>query len=123
MLYVLCVDASNMTLCIHCNWIPAVLSHTGSGAKSYTLPAVTEFERVTDTEYEVKILTGDIPGNGTDGDVYISLAGSRGASRETRVWPSDWSRGFDRGQTDTTTLTLPDLGDLSKVTISHRCVI
>jgi hypothetical protein len=45
-----------------------------------------------------------------------------GASREFQVYPSDYSRGFERGATDTYSTTLPLLGDIKSITVSHKWV-
>jgi hypothetical protein len=54
-------------------------------------------------------------GNGTDGAVYLSLTGDCGQSLEQRLWGT-----FERGSKDTATLSFPDPGTITKVTLSHR---
>jgi hypothetical protein len=54
-------------------------------------------------------------GNGTDGAVYLTLTGDSGQSLEQRLWGT-----FERGSKDTATLSFPDPGAITQVTLSHR---
>ncbi len=53
----------------------------GSKASASTLT----FDKVPEVPYEVVVVTKDIPGNGTDGNVYVRLEGEKGEYTHTRT--------------------------------------
>ncbi|MFF5189415.1 PLAT/LH2 domain-containing protein [Streptomyces sp. NPDC000345] len=68
-------------------------------------------------DYRINVHTGNINDAGTDSNVYIALFGSDGSSDELQL---DSGRDdFERGQVDTFTHTLKNLGDLYRVRIRH----
>jgi hypothetical protein len=67
--------------------------------------------------YEVKVLTGDRRGAGTDANVSIVLYGETGNSGRPKVLQS--SANFERGATDVFGVESADLGTLTKIRIGH----
>ncbi|MFP5347187.1 MAG: PLAT/LH2 domain-containing protein [Actinomycetes bacterium] len=84
---------------------PATASHAGTAAVS-TRSVVT---------YEVSTYTSNIPGAGTDGDVWVRINGSYGSSGWLYLDNSD--NNFERNQTDRFYFTLSDLGYLNSVDV------
>ncbi len=68
--------------------------------------------------YEVKVLTGDRRGAGTDANVSIVLYGESGDSGRPKVLQTS-SANFERGATDVFGVESPDLGTLTKIRIGH----
>ena len=73
----------------------------------------------TAVSYKVAVETGGMRGAGTDSNVYATLVGEEGESGEVQLKKSaEHTDKFERGQTDTFTITLGrPLGDIQKVTI------
>ncbi len=71
--------------------------------------------------YKVIITTGNMDGAGTDANVYLTLYGTQGTSRE--IFLDDPDRNdFERGQTDEFLLSpqeVPDLGVINRVYLRH----
>ncbi|KAH3761318.1 hypothetical protein Pelo_6863 [Pelomyxa schiedti] len=67
--------------------------------------------------YIVSTYTGNLRGAGTDAGVYISLYGSKGASKKQFL--DGPSGSFERNKTDTFGIETVDLGELNRVTIGH----
>src|ERR671926_513959 len=70
------------------------------------------------TVYQVAVFTGDIPGAGTDGDVWLWVDGTAGRSGWRFL--DNAADNFERGQTDYFYLDLPDLGALTAAWIYFR---
>ncbi len=69
-------------------------------------------------DYTVKVKTGDVESAGTDGYVWANLRGTGGTSGWLRL---DNSRdNFERGQLDTFSFTLSDLGRITSIDISFE---
>ena len=68
--------------------------------------------------YEVKVVTGDRRGAGTDANVFIVLYGENGTSGRPKVLQSS-SANFERATTDVFGVESADLGNLSKIRIGH----
>lgn len=74
--------------------------------------------------------TSDLRGAGTDATVFVELTGKAGSSSpHSLIAPGSASDSFGRGQTDSFTLQLPELGVLQSLTIGRiaappqqRCV-
>lgn len=75
------------------------------------------------TPYEIRVVTGQLEGAGTDATVYIILFGEYGNSGQFEL--DNPSNNFERGKTDTfvsppvSRPDMKDLGDLQKVRVSH----
>ena len=67
--------------------------------------------------YKIEVLTGDAKKSGTDANVSLWMTGSRGKSTELKLEKSQHKDKFEKGQTDTFTFDMLDLGDLSKVKV------
>jgi hypothetical protein len=67
--------------------------------------------------YTVSVTTGDARGAGTDANVKINIFGTNADSGEQNL--EGGAEDFERGNTDTFTLTLPDLGKITKVRITQ----
>ena len=64
--------------------------------------------------------TSDLRGAGTDATVFVELTGKLDSSpRHSLIAPGSASDSFGRGQTDTFTLQLPELGVLQSLTIGR----
>lgn len=68
--------------------------------------------------YEVKVLTGDRRGAGTDATVSIVLYGENANSGRPKTLQSS-ARNFERGSTDVFGVESTDLGNLTKIRIGH----
>ena len=74
------------------------------------------------TEYDLIITTGDVPGAGTDAQVFVTIYGSRGDSGKLMLDQRDDLLGrddFERGRTDTFTVFAPNVGKVTKLKIWH----
>ncbi|XP_060092590.1 lipoxygenase homology domain-containing protein 1 [Heteronotia binoei] len=65
--------------------------------------------------YEVTVVTGDLPGAGTDASIYIMLFGCNGCTEEMQL-EKDGDR-FEVGQTDIFIMEIPDIAPLRKMRI------
>lgn len=63
------------------------------------------------------MLTGDRRGAGTDANVYLAIYGANGDCGKRQL--SGKGNCFERNKTDSFELELLDLGDLTKVRVSH----
>ncbi len=70
-----------------------------------------------DVDYTVTVDTTDLRGNGMDGRAMLTLHGARGSSPELELSDSSDSMLFERGTSKTLTVTAPDVGILSAVTV------
>lgn len=84
---------------------------------STSTPVVSDTPTPTSITYKVTVVTGDVPGAGTDANVYLSIYGDVASSTDNRL--NSTIASFEKGQTDIFYLTLPDLGNLQKITIYH----
>ena len=88
----------------------------GDGLMDRTLDAVPG--RTGPMVYELSVRTGDVRNAGTNADVYITLHGTNGSSREYLL--DDKGNDFRKGKTDTFIVReLADLGELTSVRIRH----
>jgi PLAT/LH2 domain len=62
------------------------------------------------TNYLVSVYTGDVPGAGTDGDVWVWFDGTAGRSGPPWRYIDNGNDNFERNVTDYFTLTLPNIG-------------
>ncbi|XP_043937953.1 lipoxygenase homology domain-containing protein 1 isoform X2 [Protopterus annectens] len=69
-------------------------------------------------KYVVSVQTADIPGSGTDADVFINIFGENGDTGERRL--DNDKDNFERGSLDKFTIEAPNLGRLRKITIGHN---
>ncbi|XP_028915161.1 lipoxygenase homology domain-containing protein 1 [Ornithorhynchus anatinus] len=70
--------------------------------------------------YSVAIYTGDIPGAGTDANVFITIYGDLGDTGERFLGKSENSMNkFERGKDDTFIIEAADLGVIYKIKIRH----
>uniref|UniRef100_A0A4W4F748 PLAT domain-containing protein n=1 Tax=Electrophorus electricus TaxID=8005 RepID=A0A4W4F748_ELEEL len=67
--------------------------------------------------YDVNVFTGNMWGAGTDSKVYITIFGEKGDTGERRLKRSNNFNKFERGQTDTFSITAVELGPLKKLRI------
>ena len=64
-------------------------------------------------DYSITVITDDIRGNGTDGNVYVTLIGDKGESDELQLSPQDdGNRLFERNATDKFLVSATDVGVL-----------
>jgi len=68
--------------------------------------------------YEVFITTGDVDKADSNARVYIALIGDRGQTDDIYINPPGDS--WERGQTDTQRLDIPDVGELRRIRVSHN---
>ena len=67
-------------------------------------------------DFSITVATADLRGNGTDGNVYITLIGEKGESDEQQlVANDDGSRLFERNTTDKFSVTMTDIGALQSI--------
>ncbi|XP_040436731.1 lipoxygenase homology domain-containing protein 1-like [Falco naumanni] len=70
--------------------------------------------------YEVRVLTGNVSGAGTDANVFLSIYGiERGDTGERQLKRSNNFNKFEKGQVDVFTIKAIDLGELKKLRIRH----
>ncbi|XP_038600030.1 lipoxygenase homology domain-containing protein 1 isoform X2 [Tachyglossus aculeatus] len=70
--------------------------------------------------YSVAIYTGDIPGAGTDANIFITIYGDLGDTGERFLGKSENSMNkFERGKDDTFIIEAADLGVIYKIKIRH----
>ncbi|XP_052772283.1 uncharacterized protein LOC128211482 [Mya arenaria] len=72
---------------------------------------------VLDTKYKITVYTGDKPGAGTDGNVYIILFGENGDSGEKFLDSKE--NNFERKKQDQFVIETPCLGRLDRIRIGH----
>ncbi|ELT98105.1 hypothetical protein CAPTEDRAFT_225952 [Capitella teleta] len=73
------------------------------------------------TKYQVKTVTGDKRGAGTDAKVYVNLIGKNGDSGKRPLNISQRSSNkFESGKTDEFSLEAVDLGEIEKLVVSHN---
>merc|ERR1711862_749141 len=68
-------------------------------------------------DYKVSVITGDRLGAGTDSNVSIIIFGENGDSGSYNLDSS--KNDFERNQTDTFGVNIPDLGEITKIRIGH----
>ena len=70
------------------------------------------------TTYRIVVVTGTVDDAGTDSDVFITLLGTTGNSNERELDNADDN--FENGNTDTFSLEMDDIGDITQVRIRHN---
>lgn len=68
------------------------------------------------SRYHIQVVTGDVRGAGTDGDVFLSLIGEKGTSGETELANS--ANNFERGQVDQFTIQSDDIGQITAAEVN-----
>ena len=72
---------------------------------------------------QIVTYTSDLRGAGTDATVFVEVTGELGSSpRHSLIAPGSTSDSFGRGQTDSLTLELPELGVLQSLTIGRAAL-
>ncbi|KFQ27750.1 Lipoxygenase homology domain-containing protein 1, partial [Merops nubicus] len=75
---------------------------------------------IYENTYEVRVLTGNVWGAGTDANVFLSIYGiERGDTGERQLKRSNNLNKFEKGQVDVFTIKAIDLGELKKLRIRH----
>jgi hypothetical protein len=74
--------------------------------------------KASSVNYQVAVYTGDVPGAGTDGDVWVWFDGTLGRSGWRYLDNADDN--FERNRTDYFYLTLPDVGTITAAWIYFR---
>lgn len=82
------------------------------------LPVTSAVENCQTVVYEVKVLTGDRRGAGTDANVFVVLYGEKGTSGRPKILQSS-SSNFERASTDVFGVECEDLGTLTKIRVGH----
>lgn len=82
------------------------------------LPTSEVITNSSQVVYEVKVITADCRGAGTDATVSIVLYGEKGDSGRPKALQTA-SNNFQRGATDIFAVESPDLGNLTKIRIGH----
>ncbi|KAJ9531825.1 hypothetical protein QJQ45_021976, partial [Haematococcus lacustris] len=67
-------------------------------------------------EYQVVVVTGDAPGTSFDGQVFLTLRGSRGQAEEVLL-PANPAQAFNAKQTDTFVVSAGDVGQVESVVV------
>lgn len=75
-------------------------------------------ERRTAQVFRMTFQTGDVKDAGTDADVFVILFGTEGTSPEFQVIPPE--NAFERGSTDSVTVTVPHIGRPTKIQVRHN---
>ena len=98
------------------NWLA---SNIGDNQIVRTLTASMEdgTPSVPIINYKISVVTGDRLGAGTDSNVSITIFGDLGDSGSVRLDSS--GNDFERNQTDSYGIPVPDLGELTKIRIGH----
>ncbi|MEW5311146.1 MAG: hypothetical protein WDW38_002885 [Sanguina aurantia] len=92
----------------------------GDGKIERLLKASSADPRANRNTYKVVVHTGDMPGAGTDSNVYVILRGDAGASGKLPLSTSgNQQRGFARSQTDGFTLVTKGVGRLRELLVGH----
>ena len=68
-------------------------------------------------KYSIMVQTGDVSDAGTDSNIYITIEGDKGKTQETRLNGYINHDAFERNTKEYVTLTLDDVGKLTKVFI------
>lgn len=68
--------------------------------------------------YQVKVITGDRRGAGTDANVSVVIYGDKGYSGQPKILQTG-ANNFERGATDIFGVESSDLGELTKLRIGH----
>ncbi|KAG2432966.1 hypothetical protein HXX76_008694 [Chlamydomonas incerta] len=68
-------------------------------------------------EYEVVVITSNIPGAGTDANVFVQMFGTEGEAGPLRL--DNPKNNFEAGDTDVFNIKAPDVGDLKKLRLYH----
>ncbi|KXZ51726.1 hypothetical protein GPECTOR_11g173 [Gonium pectorale] len=68
-------------------------------------------------EYEIRVVTSNISGAGTDANVYVHLYGTEGEAGPLRL--DNPKNNFEAGDTDVFNIKAPDTGDLQKIRLWH----
>ncbi|KAG2501257.1 hypothetical protein HYH03_001064 [Edaphochlamys debaryana] len=82
------------------------------------IPASIQDPTLDRRMYKVVVRTSDLPGAGTDANVYVELRGTRGATPRT-VLRNKATNPFERGQVDEFEISSSDLGALTELLIGH----
>ncbi|XP_064294800.1 lipoxygenase homology domain-containing protein 1 [Phalacrocorax carbo] len=91
------------------------------GDKELVVELVPDEESsLEENTYEVRVLTGNMWGAGTDANVFLSIYGiGRGDTGERQLKRSNNLNKFEKGQVDVFTIKAIDLGELKKLRIRH----
>ncbi|KAM9262068.1 lipoxygenase homology domain-containing protein 1 [Morus bassanus] len=91
------------------------------GDKELVVELVPDGESaLEENTYEVRVLTGNVWGAGTDANVFLSIYGvGRGDTGERQLKRSNNLNKFEKGQVDVFTIKAIDLGELKKLRIRH----
>ena len=87
-------------------------THTYYCGKKLLSGSIVLMEKLDNIEYVITVETDDVLGNGTDGQVFLTLVGDKGQAEEQQLCPADDSKAFERGSVDKITLTSVDVGAL-----------
>ncbi|GLC54185.1 hypothetical protein PLESTB_000832700 [Pleodorina starrii] len=68
-------------------------------------------------EYEVVVVTSDLPGAGTDANVFLQMLGTEGEAGPLRL--DNPKNNFEAGDTDVFNIAAPDCGDLQSIRLWH----
>ncbi|XP_053323874.1 lipoxygenase homology domain-containing protein 1-like [Spea bombifrons] len=71
------------------------------------------------TNYEIRVVTGDLWNAGTEANVYIAIHGEYGDTGSRQLVRTNKPKRFVKGQTDTFTLEAVHLGSLHTVIVGH----
>ncbi|XP_054033763.1 lipoxygenase homology domain-containing protein 1 [Dryobates pubescens] len=91
------------------------------GDKELVVELVPDGESdLEENTYEVRVLTGNVSGAGTDANVFLNIYGiGRGDTGERQLKRSNNLNKFEKGQVDVFTIKAIDLGELKKLRIGH----
>lgn len=81
------------------------------------LPALASTHAIPEIRYRVIVQTGTADGAGTDANIYLTLHGAYGTSREQTL--DTFRDDFENGATDVFAVNSADLGDLDWIRIRH----
>ncbi|XP_064032385.1 lipoxygenase homology domain-containing protein 1 [Pogoniulus pusillus] len=91
------------------------------GDKELVVELVPDEESdLEENTYEVRVLTGNVSGAGTDANIFLNIYGiGRGDTGERQLKRSNNLNKFEKGQVDVFTIKAIDLGELKKLRIGH----
>ncbi len=69
---------------------------------------------LADYDYDVIVSTSDVPGTGTDGDVFVTIEGTMGSTGEIQLSKDN---AFERAGVDVFPVSCKDLGEVKKLTL------
>lgn len=97
----------------------------GAAAPAADAPGIVTLTCLLPSTFEARVFTSDVPGNGTDGHIYIALETEQGVSPEHRIYSYNYNGflGFDRGGEDALVFEQVVRGTLQRLVVSHRLVL